>query len=129
MPETKKCATPTISFVDGELQFSSETEDVQYQWEIAVDDAQKGTSSKVSLTTTYHVSVYAIKDGYENSDVAAEEIRMGGRDIVDVNGDGVVDVADVVAVVNIILHGEAQSSPEVQARAREYLKAHGFIVP
>jgi hypothetical protein len=58
-----------------------------------------------------------------------EEIKLGGGGIGDVNGDGVIDVADVVAVVNIILKGGNANSPEAKAHARAYLKAHGFIVP
>jgi hypothetical protein len=46
----------------------------------------------------------------------------------DVNNDSVIDVADVVAVVNIILKGGNANSPEANAHARAYLKAHGFIV-
>ena len=45
----------------------------------------------------------------------------------DVNGDGKIDVDDVVAVVNIILEGGGHNSPEMQARARRYLHSHGFI--
>ena len=105
IPETKKCATPTISFSNGELEFNCETEDVEFVSEVSVSDAKKNYSSKVSLTGVYKVSVYATSDGYENSDVATEEIKMGGGGIGDVNGDGVIDVADVVAVVNIILKG------------------------
>jgi hypothetical protein len=106
--ETKKCATPTISLVDGELQFSCETEGVEYVSEVTVADAKKYYDSKVSLTGVYKVSVYATKAGYEDSDVVTQEIKMGAGnvgDVGDVNGDGVVDVADVVAVVNIILKG------------------------
>ncbi len=104
-PETKKCATPTISLVDGELQFSCETEGVEYLWEITVGDAQKGTSNKVSLTGVYKVSVYATKSGYENSDVATAKFTMSSGSGIkgDVNGDGKVDVSDVVGTANIIL--------------------------
>ena len=103
--ETKKCATPTISLVDGELQFSCETEGVEYLWEITVDDAQRGTSNKVSLTGVYKVSVYATKSGYDNSDVATAEFTMSSGSGIkgDVNGDGKVDVSDVVGTANIIL--------------------------
>ncbi len=106
-PETKKCATPTISFANGELEFICETEDVEFVSEVTVSDAKKNYSSKVSLTGVYKVSVYATRAGYENSDVVTEEFKLGdgGGGIGDVNGDGVIDVADVVAVVNIILKG------------------------
>ncbi len=105
IPETKKCATPTISLVDSKLKFSCETEGVEYQWEITVDDAQKGTNNEVSLTGVYKVSVYATKSGYDNSDVATAAFTMSSGSGIkgDVNGDGKVDVSDVVGTANIIL--------------------------
>ena len=68
--ETKKCATPTISYANKELTFSCETEGVEYVYEIKDKDIKKGYDAKVSLSATYNISVYATKSGYENSDVA-----------------------------------------------------------
>ena len=103
--ETKKCATPTISLVDGELQFSCETEGVEYVSEVSFVDGKQYFGSKVSLTGVYKVSVYATKSGYENSDVATAEFTMSSGSGIkgDVNGDGKVDVSDVVGTANIIL--------------------------
>ena len=102
----KKCATPTISFVNGELEFSCETEDVEYEYEVTVADAKKDKGSKVSLTGVYKVSVYATKAGYEDSDVATLEFTMSDTGLKgDVNGDGVVDVSDYIGVANFILFG------------------------
>jgi hypothetical protein len=103
--ETKKCATPTISLVDGELQFSYETEGVEYVSEVSLVDGKQYFGSKVSLTGVYKVSVYATKTGYDNSDVATAEFTMSSSSGIkgDVNGDGKVDVSDVVGTANIIL--------------------------
>ena len=68
--DTKKCATPTISYANKELTFSCETEGVEYVYEIKDTDIKKGYDAKVSLSATYNISVYATKTGYENSDVA-----------------------------------------------------------
>ena len=101
--EPKKCATPTISVINGEFKFSCDTEGVEYQWEIT----QKGNSSSGSLTGVYRVTVYATKNGYEDSDVATAEFTMSGGGLKgDTNGDGKVDVEDVVETVNIILGEE-----------------------
>ena len=52
------------------------------------------------------MSVYATKEGYENSDVATLEFSMSDTGLkCDVNGDGVVDVSDYIGVANIILVG------------------------
>ena len=109
-PEDKKCATPTISYADGKLSFSCATNGVSYKYEIAVADNKRGDGKEVDLTQTYRVSVYAVKAGYQNSDVATMDIKLGagsgGGLKGDVNNDGVVDIADAVNVVNIIMKGE-----------------------
>ena len=67
-PTPEKCATPTISYSKGELTFSCDTEGAEYVYEITDTDIKKGYAAKVSLTVTYHISVYATKVNYENSD-------------------------------------------------------------
>ena len=69
-PEENKCATPSISYADKQLAFSCETEGVEYHYTINDADIKSGSSSNVSLTATYEISVYATKSGYTNSDVA-----------------------------------------------------------
>ena len=69
-PETPKCATPTISYDNGELVFDSETEGVEFVSEITDADIKKSFDSHIPLTKTYNITVYATKAGYEDSDVA-----------------------------------------------------------
>lgn len=66
----QKCATPSISYDDKELSFNCETDGVEYVCEIRDSDIKKHNGSSVSLSAVYEISVYATKDGYENSDVA-----------------------------------------------------------
>ena len=106
--ETKKCATPTISYQSGQLSFSCDTEGVTFVTDITDADIKKHYDASISLTATYNISVYATKDGYLDSDIVTKEIKLsdGGASsgiIGDVNGDGVVDAADVVKVTNIIM--------------------------
>jgi hypothetical protein len=58
-PEPQKCEKPTISYQNGKLTFSCETEDVEYVYEIQDADIKRGNGNEVSLTCTYQVSVYA----------------------------------------------------------------------
>ena len=105
-PEVKKCATPAIAFVDGELVFSCETEGVEYVSEVTSKDAKIYNDSRVKLGGTYIVTVYAMKTGWENSDAATLEFSLGGGGVpCDVNGDGKVDVSDYIGVANYILTG------------------------
>lgn len=69
-PSTEKCAKPTISYINGKLKFTSSTEGAEYIYEIQDEDVKKGYVDEVQLTATYHISVCAIKSGYDDSDVA-----------------------------------------------------------
>ena len=113
-PEVKKCATPTIAFVDGKLTFNCETEDVEYAYEITNADVKKGNASEVSIGGSYTVTVYATKEGYENSDVATMEFTLSNNgDPYDANGDGVVNIADVAAILNKMA-GWAREQKEIE---------------
>ena len=72
--ETKKCETPTISFVDGKLTFDSTTEGVEYVSEVKCSDAGKYYTDEINLAACYDISVTAMKTGYENSDVATAKL-------------------------------------------------------
>jgi hypothetical protein len=69
-PEVKKCEKPTISYKDARLYFNCETEGVEYISNITDTDIKGYTTPTIDLSVTYHVSVYATKSGYQNSDVA-----------------------------------------------------------
>ena len=69
VPE-KVCATPTIAYINGELVFESETEDVVYHSTITDTDIKSYETNKVQLNVTYNISVYATKEGYKDSEVA-----------------------------------------------------------
>ena len=106
---TEKCATPTISYENGKLTFSCATEGATCQYTITDTDIKAGSGNEVQLTTTYIVSVYATKSGYENSDVVTQEINVGGGVVGikgDVNEDGTVNGTDIQEVINIIVNAE-----------------------
>ncbi len=68
--EFNMCATPTISYKNGKLTYSSETEGVEYHTTITNEDIKSFDGNEIDLTVTYNISVYATKDGYYDSDVA-----------------------------------------------------------
>ena len=70
IPEVQKCQTPVISYNNGKLSFSSETEGVEFISEITDVDVKKYYDAEIALSATYNINVYATKRGYDNSDVA-----------------------------------------------------------
>ena len=52
--------------------------------------------------TKYIITVYAKKDGYLDSEPVSKEIDVRGLK-GDVNGDGEVDIADAVKIVNLVV--------------------------
>ena len=69
-PTTQKCEKPTISYENGKLTFTSETEGAVCQYSITDTDIKAGSGNEVQLGVTYNISVYATKAGYENSETA-----------------------------------------------------------
>ncbi|MBR5062390.1 MAG: leucine-rich repeat protein [Prevotella sp.] len=100
-----KCATPTITYENGKLSYTCDTEGVTFITHIAPSDGGMFATSEVSLSLAYTVSVYASKMGYENSDAATMTIQLSNAAIRgDVNGDGKVNITDATEVVGIILN-------------------------
>ena len=70
VPGPQKCEKPTISYVNGKLTFTSSTRGATCQYSITDSDVKSGNGGEVQLTATYNISVYATKEGYENSETA-----------------------------------------------------------
>ena len=87
--ETKKCETPTISFVDGKLTFSCATEEVEYESEVTCSDVNKYYSNEINLAACYDITVTAMKSGFSNSDIATAKlywlISSGSLDETSIN--------------------------------------------
>ena len=99
--DKEQCAKPTISCNNGKLIFSCDTEGVEYHWNISSPNTALGTGSEVTFEPTVIVSVYASKDGYDDSDTTTMEIK-GVSSHGDANGDGEVNITDVTYVIDII---------------------------
>lgn len=69
-PQTKQCAKPEIYYSNGKLTFKSATEGAVCQSTITDADIKSYSGNEVQLGVTYTISVYATRDGYENSETA-----------------------------------------------------------
>ena len=78
-PESpKKCATPSISYSDGQLQFTCETEGAQCYYTLNNSDVKTGEtlaeSNNVNLSACYDITCYAKAEGFVNSDLATAKL-------------------------------------------------------
>lgn len=104
IPNTiKKCAKPTITYQNGKILFSCETEEVEYVYTCTTPaSTSQTTSNEFTPSTQYIITVYAKKDGYLDSEPVTQEIDVRGLK-GDVNDDGEVDIADAVKIVNLVV--------------------------
>ena len=93
-----RCATPTISFKGGKLHFECETLDVTYHYTITPPSKTDNTGNDVEVGSSYTVQVYASKDGYQDSDIATQDIDIRGLK-GDVNDDGDVTAQDASLIL------------------------------
>ena len=98
-----KCAKPTISYYNGMISFSCETEGVEFHYTISNTNSSTGIGNSVNFSPTVNISVYASKTGFGNSDTSTAEIVVPSGLRGDLTGDGKVNVADHVELSNIIL--------------------------
>ena len=70
-PEVEKCATPVVTYAEGKLSFSCETEGAEFVTDITSSDFKKHYDTEIELSATYNIEVFATKAGYENSDTVS----------------------------------------------------------
>jgi hypothetical protein len=115
------CVMPTISFQDGKLEFESETDGAECHYEIKVEDAKEGVGSEVSLSSAYEISVYASKEGYNDSEknsatlywinvdpittgVIENEMRVNTNVILVQNTSGAIAISGVADGDNVLIY-------------------------
>ena len=71
VPEVEKCATPVVTYAEGKLSFSCETEGAEFVTDITSSDFKKHYDAEIELSATYNIEVYATKANCENSDTVS----------------------------------------------------------
>ena len=71
VPEVEKCATPVVTYVDGKMSFSCETEGAEFVTNVVAEDAKKYYDAEIEFSATYNIEVYATKANCENSDTVS----------------------------------------------------------
>ena len=84
VPEVEKCATPVVTYAEGKLSFSCETEGAEFVTDITSNDFKKHYDAEIELSATYNIEVFATKANCENSDtvsVALVWVENGDTDV------------------------------------------------
>ena len=95
-PEEQVCAKPTIHYQNGQLSFQCATEGAVCKGEISDADIQSFEGNEVQLGVTYHISVYATKPNYTNSETATATLCWID---VEPQKEGITDYATAVTEV------------------------------
>lgn len=93
------CGLPIISYADGQLTFTSQTEGVEFISSITCDDVNTYRDAQIALSVAYNVSVYATKEGYENSDTVTAVLCWIECDHQDEEESGVLKVASTPVLI------------------------------
>ena len=128
---SKKCATPVVTYENGKISFTCETEDVEFDTQIFCIDIEKDNydfenldyikysndiyeahiGSAIDLNPTFYLRVYATKVGYLNSDPVITYITLtpgtsseASGILGDVNNDKKVNGTDIQELINIIVN-------------------------
>lgn len=76
--ETPKCATPIVTYTDGKLQFTCDTEGAKCYYTLSNSDVKNNDTlaeeNTVIFDACYNISFYAKADGYTNSDTATAKL-------------------------------------------------------
>ena len=102
-PEPQKCSKPNIGYKNGQLTFDCATEGATCYYSITDSDIKSGNGEKVDLTVTYHVSVYAAKQGCYNSDEAIATLCWID---VDPKTEGIDNGVANVKAMPVLIQGE-----------------------
>ena len=70
-PEVEKCATPVVTYAEGKMSFSCETEGAEFITNVVAEDAKKYYDAEIEFSATYNIEVYATKANCENSDTVS----------------------------------------------------------
>ena len=71
VPEVEKCATPVVTYAEGKLSFSCETEGAEFITNVVAEDAKKYYDAEIEFSATYNIEVFATKANCENSDTVS----------------------------------------------------------
>ena len=68
VPEVERCAAPVVTYAEGKLSVSCETEGAKFVTYVVAEDAKEYYDAEIEFSATYNIEVFATKANCENSD-------------------------------------------------------------
>ena len=96
------CATPVLEFKGGKVVCTCATEGVTYKYKVELTNTEgECTDGVIQIGPAVNITVVATREGMLDSVPAA--IMFNLPQVGDLNGDGAITIADVTALVDVIL--------------------------
>ena len=97
----EKCATPTISYVDGKVVFACDTEGATVKSTTTVNGAGNRNVLEFALVPTYTITAYATKAQYEDSDKATATLCWIACDEeAEEPGEGIINIPSKAVLIS-----------------------------
>ena len=97
--EIPKCTAPQISYSNGKITINCETDSAEFITEITSSDIDKFYNNIIDLTATYNITVYAIANGYENSETVNATLCWVECECDGSDDTGVINIPATAALV------------------------------
>ena len=125
--EVPVCATPVVSYSNGEFVIECETEGAEFVTEVTSSDFKKFYENRINFSATYNISVYATATGYENSETVNAtlcwiECECNGSDDT-----GVINIPATAALITSA-GGAVTVSCQLNGEAVAVYTADGVLV-
>ena len=98
-PALPKCETPSIFVQNGKIKFQCNTPDAEFTSTLTSSETFTGSEVVLGNEITYTIKVYATAPGFNKSETATATFTFSKSDL---NGDGVIDVGDIMAIINLM---------------------------
>ena len=93
------CAAPVISYEEGKIVFTCDTEGVEFQSNISSADMGDRNSNEIDISAAYTITVYATKEGYNPSETVTATLCWIETESVDAVATGTLEIAAVPVLV------------------------------
>lgn len=146
---SKKCAAPAITYNNGVISFTCDTENVEFISKITDTDIQEYKQSDIELSATYNITVFARREGYQDSDVitatlcwisddtdvvVTELTSVSARPVLIQGHDGIIAIMGAADGTQVVVYGTDGShigstiSNNSSAIIRSHLKKGAVVI-